>query len=100
MGKIGRLGNTWVLTLTRIERATATARDRAKIQQQGPAVDVLLPRLGEVIDEVFRHGRPVPDADVGISPLVTAGVGGLVLGGVGLVGLAAGAVLLGLGAAE
>ncbi len=84
-GKVGRLGNTWILSLTRIERATATALDRAQAQKQGDGVDALLPALPGLIDEVFRHGAPAPIADPSDLPMTTVlGIGGAVLGGVGL----------------
>jgi hypothetical protein len=82
-GTLGRVGGTWVLTLSRLEQATLANVARAQVQAEGEHADVLLPFLRGAVREVLGVPPPV----FVLSPLVFAGAG-----------IGAGAVLVGTGA--
>ena len=80
-GQVAHLGDTWVLTLTHLERANMQVLGRAQVSQTGTSAAVLLPLVDRVTNEVLGLA-PAP-----ASPLVMAGVGvgvgGVVVGGLG-----------------
>lgn len=83
-GQLGRLGNTWILTLTRTERSTLTALVRVSRETQGETPEGLLRQIDGQVDELFG-------VTAGPSPLLVAGGVGVGAGVVGLgVGLYAG----------
>jgi hypothetical protein len=79
-GQLGRIGNTWQLTLTRTERATLRALARVHAQAEGDTPEALLPQIPELVDSLFGFGS----IDAGASPLVALGAVGAGVGGVGL----------------
>lgn len=83
--QIGRVGNTWVVTLTRLERSSMVVLAREQIQREGAGADAILPELPRAVDALLAP-PPVLSA-VGVAGAVTLGVGSL--------GLAAGGALLG-----
>ncbi len=77
-GQLGRVGDTWVLSLTRTERATLSVLARVVRESHGDSPEGLLPTVNGAVDELFSEGGPSP---------------WLVGGGIGLgVGVALGAV--------
>jgi hypothetical protein len=80
-GQVGRVGTTWLLTLTRTERSSLTVLGRVQLQEHGLHPDVLLGSIQGGVDQVMGG---VAAAEPGISPLVWAGAAGL-----GIAGLAA-----------
>lgn len=83
--QIGRVGNTWVVTLTRLERATMVVLAREQIQREGSGADTVLPELPRAVDALLAP-----------APLLSGvGVAGVVALSAGALGLAAGGALLG-----
>lgn len=83
MTQVGRVGSTWVLTLTRVERATLQVISRTQVQADGDTPAVLLDRLPTAVDKVLG---------VWTSPLVPLGVG-MISGGALAAALGTGATL-------
>jgi hypothetical protein len=87
-GQLGRIGDTWLFTLTRIDRKTMEPVTRVSRETRGSSPEGLLSQLEGAMDEVLQV--PAPPAKP-ISPLVWAGVGtavaGAAIGGLGVVGL-------------
>lgn len=86
-GELGRVGSTWVLSLTRSERTTLRVHVRVTREVRG-AADDLFPVIDSAVDELLQAtSTPLPGA--GPSPVV---VGGATALGVGLLGAGAGGV--------
>jgi hypothetical protein len=79
MTQIGKVGGTWVLTLTRIDRKTLEVLARAQVQADGDSAAVLLDPVSVAVDKVLG---------VWVSPLLA--VGGVTTG-IGVVLVAGGA---------
>ncbi len=79
-GQVARLGTTWVLTLTHLERSSLAVLGRAQLQRDGDSVGVLLGGIETLVGETFHKAPPSVLVPVGV---VTAGVGAVtaVLGG-------------------
>lgn len=82
-GQLGRVGNTWVLALSRTERGTMTVLARVVRERQGETPEGLLGDIDGVVAEVFAPSGP------GLSGLTVAGG---VVAGVGAVALITGTV--------
>ncbi|MDP2343106.1 MAG: hypothetical protein Q8O67_19270 [Deltaproteobacteria bacterium] len=85
-GRIGRVGDTWVLTLTRTERATLKVLSRVVRESRGSSPEGLLGTVDGAVDELFGDER-------GPSPLLVSGGVGV---GVGVGVLVVGTVAAGL----
>ncbi len=75
--QIGRVGGTWVVTLTRLERRTMQVLAREQIQRAGERADVILQDLPRAVDALLVPPRA-------LSALGVAGVGTLAAGALGL----------------
>lgn len=81
-GQLGHIGEVWLLTLTRTDKATMQVLSRASVEAHGTSPEVLLPMIPRVVDEVLGVVQP-PDlwafgggvlAGVGVLPLATGGL--------------------------
>lgn len=96
-GKLSKLGSTWILSLTRLERGSLLVLARDSVEKQGSSAEVLFPEVSKLVVAVFQDGA-APDADIDTERDRThddahkGGVSGLVVGGG--VGLGAGLVAL------
>lgn len=79
-GQLGRVGNTWILTLTRTDRGSMQALARVSRESQGESPEGLLPQLDGQIDELFGVAPEVPVLGI---------VGGTALG-LGVLGVGVG----------
>lgn len=52
-GQLGRVGDVWLLTLTRTDRKTLQVLARASVEARGDSPEVLLPRIPKVVDEAL-----------------------------------------------
>jgi hypothetical protein len=52
-GQLGRVGNLWLLTLTRTDRKTLQVLARASVEAHGDSPEVLLPLVPQAVDEVL-----------------------------------------------
>lgn len=66
-----RLGDTWVLSLTRLRRADMTVVARHQVTRPGQTPDVILPAVDELVDVVLG---PIPST-MPTTGLATAAVG-------------------------
>jgi hypothetical protein len=85
-GQLGRVGSTWVLSLTLIERGTLNVIGRSSRQRKGDTPEELLNDVDGMTDELV--GAAAADVAAGVprnAPWSTIGGAGLVLGGAGLV---------------
>jgi hypothetical protein len=82
-GQLGRLGSTWVLSLTRVDRTTLVVLAQAVREATGDSPVALLGSIDGQVAEVLRS----PDA-----PPTPLFLGGVAVGSVGVVGLAVGTV--------
>jgi len=81
-GQLGRVGQTWVLSLSRLDQRSLQVVARVTREAKGAGADALFPGLDGQVDELFA--RP---ADVwGIAGGVGLGVGALGLVGAGVHG--------------
>lgn len=76
-GQLGRVGQTWVLSLSRMDQRSMQVVARVTREAQGPGADAVFPGLDAQVDEVFGRGPDVWGISGGV---------GLGVGGVGLVG--------------
>jgi hypothetical protein len=76
-GQVGRVGNTWLLTLTRTDRDSLEVLAREQVQRKGDEADVLLPAIDNTVARLFG-ATPEPS----ISPAVWAGAAALGVGAV------------------
>jgi len=83
--QIGRVGTTWVVTLTRLERRSMVVLAREQIQREGAGADAVLRELPRAVDALLAPPHE-------LSALGVAGIGAL---SAGVLGLAAGGALLG-----
>ncbi len=83
-GQLGRVGSTWVLSLTLIERGTLNVIGRSSRQRKGDTPEDLLNDLDGMLDEVFGAAAAA-DAPQAGGPWPTIGTGGLVVGAAGIV---------------
>jgi hypothetical protein len=81
-GQLGRVGETWVLSLSRMDQRSLQVVARVTREVQGHGADALFPVLDGQVDELFGRGPDLWGLSGGV---------GLGVGGVGLVG----AVVLG-----
>lgn len=88
-GQLGRVGTTWILSLTRTERSTLRALARTQVRAQGEAPDILFPLIEQQAAETF--GQAPASAPGDVEP-VDAG------GGPSLLFLAGGGAAIGVGA--
>ena len=56
-GQLGRVGDTWVLALTRTERATLTVLSRVVRESHGASPEGLLGAIDGAVGELFSDGR-------------------------------------------
>ena len=82
-GQLGRVGDVWLLTLTRTDRKTLQVLARASVEARGASPEVLLQHIPQVVDEALDVVHP---------PNLWAWGGGA-LAGVGAVALVAGGLL-------
>lgn len=85
-GQVARLGDTWVLTLTHLERANMQVLGRAQVSRTGTSAAVLLDVVDGLLAEVFPAPvvvAPPPSSSPLIVPGVVTGVGGVVVAGLG-----------------
>lgn len=86
-GQLGRVGSTWILSLTRLERVQLTVLARVHREARGDTPEDLLRQLDGAVDELFGASAAATVDAGGGSPLPV--VGGIVAG-VGVVGLGVG----------
>jgi hypothetical protein len=86
-GQLGRLGSTWVLSLTRVDRTTLLVLAQAVREATGDSPVALLGSIDGQVAEVLR------DPDAPPTPLFLGGVAVAGLGGVGLAVGTVGAIL-------
>lgn len=79
--QIGRVGATWVVTLTRLERRTMQVLAREQIQREGAGADAILPELPRAVDALLAP--PPVLSGLGLTGLaaLSAGAASLVGGG-------------------
>lgn len=86
-GELGRVGDTWLLSLARTERTTSSVLARVTVDARGDTPEGLLSKIDGAVAELF--GAAVAgDVDVGFvvgAVGVGVGVGGLVVGTVAAV---------------
>ena len=107
-GQLGHVGETWILSLTRTERATLKALSRTQVRVVGKAPDVLFPYIDKQAAEVLGKAATTVQTNVpanesapsALAPAAETGEGGpsfpLLIGGVVAIGAG---VLLGAVAA-
>ncbi len=88
-GQLGRVGSTWILSLTRTERSTLKALARTQVRAQGEAPDILFPMIEQQAAEAFGYASPAPPP-VEVEPVDAKG-------GPSLLFLAGGAAAMGVG---
>jgi hypothetical protein len=86
-GEVGRVGSTWMLSLTRSERTSLRVHMRVAREVRG-AADGLFPLIDSAVDELLQS-TPAVSPSTGPSPLA---IGGGVGVGVGVVGIGVGVV--------
>ncbi|HEY4222574.1 MAG TPA: hypothetical protein VGO62_14565, partial [Myxococcota bacterium] len=62
-GKLTRLGSTWILSLTRLERGSLSVLARESVQKQGETAEVLVGAVPDLVARVFdvkAEVAPVP----------------------------------------
>lgn len=99
-GKLARVGSTWILSLTRLERGSLLVLARDSVEKQGSSPEVLISEVSKLVVRVFADdpgavaNEDVNDGDRegGVSGLAIGGGVGL---GAGLVAIAGGGVLVG-----
>lgn len=96
-GQIAHLGDTWVLTLTRLGRADLNVLGRSQIARDGTSAAVLLPVVDGIVADVLGRTAAAEAPQTSGSPLVV--VGGVVAGSGAAVGIV-GAALWGASAAQ
>lgn len=84
-GQVGRIGDVWLLTLTRTDKATMKVLSRVSVEAHGDSPSSLLPLIANVVDQALGVERPAN---------VWAWMGGTV-GAVGALGVITGGVLYG-----
>jgi hypothetical protein len=87
-GQLGRVGSTWVLSLTLIERGTLNVIGRSSRQRKGETPEELLNDVDIMIDELLGAIAAAAGGAAGAprnEPWSTIGGSALVLGGAGLV---------------
>lgn len=85
-GQLGRVGSTWVLSLTLIERGTLNVIGRSSRQRKGETPEDLLNDVDGMIDELVGAAAAVVAAGAPRNePWPAIGVASVVLGGAGLV---------------
>ncbi|MDP2344349.1 MAG: hypothetical protein Q8O67_25545 [Deltaproteobacteria bacterium] len=77
-GQVAHLGNTWVFTLTHLDRASLKVRGRAQMRRNGDSPAVLLGGVEELMGEVFNR-KPTTSLLVPIGG-ATASVGAVAAG--------------------
>jgi hypothetical protein len=94
-GKLTRLGSTWILSLTRLERGSLLVLARESVEKQGETAAVLIPEVPHLVDVLFdaHADKAVEHGEHGGSGLAIAGGVGL---GAGVVTAVGGGVLLGV----
>lgn len=98
-GKLSRVGSTWILSLTRLERGSLLVLARESVERQGNSAEVLIGEVPKLVAAVFADGAggevdAEPDRNrnsEGVSGLAVGGGVGL---GAGVVAMAGGAVLV------
>ena len=80
-GQLGRLGSTWVLSLTRVDRTTLQVFAQAVRQARGDSPEALLDSIDGQVAEVLRSPEESPNPWF---------LGGAAVGAVGVVGLLVG----------
>lgn len=80
--QIGRVGSTWVVTLTRLQRSTMQVLAREQIQRTGEGADAILPELPRAVDALLDPPRPLSGLAIAGSVGVAAGVLAAATGGV------------------
>ena len=88
-GTLGRVGSTWVLTLTRIDRSTLVVLAREQVQRTADEADVVLADVPAAVHRLLGHPDPSSLPLVGAS---AAGVGAAVAGSGGALLLWSGAI--------
>jgi hypothetical protein len=86
-GQLGRVGSTWVLSLTLIERGTLNVIGRSSRQRKGDTPEELLNDLDGMLDELMGAAASA-DATPTVAPWSTIGTAVM---GVGIAGLVVGA---------
>ncbi|MCC7072254.1 MAG: hypothetical protein IT383_13080 [Deltaproteobacteria bacterium] len=82
-GQVGRIGDVWLLTLTRTEKSTLKVLSRVSVEARGDSPSALLPLIPSVVDEALGVERPLKvwawtgGAVAGVGVLALAGAGGL-----------------------
>ena len=85
-GQLGRVGSTWVLSLTLIERGTLNVIGRSSRQRKGDTPEDLLNDLDGMLDEVFgAAASAAPVTSTSPPPWSTIGTVGIGIGVAGLV---------------
>lgn len=84
-GQLGRVGSTWVLSLTLIERGTLNVIGRSSRQRKGDTPEDLLNDLDGMLDELFGAAAAADAPSPAAGPWPTIGTVGLVVGAAGLV---------------
>ncbi|OGQ17132.1 MAG: hypothetical protein A2138_23735 [Deltaproteobacteria bacterium RBG_16_71_12] len=80
-GQVGRIGDVWLLTLTRTDKATMQVLSRASIEAHAESPAALLPHIPELVDQALGVVRPVNvwawtgGAAVGVGALSAASAG-------------------------
>jgi hypothetical protein len=75
--QVTRTGDTWQLTLSRIDRSTAQAKARQQVRADGPGAEVLLPHIEAGVTRLMGHtfwsGWVPTGAVIGVVGLVGVG---------------------------
>jgi hypothetical protein len=90
-GQLGRIGDTWVITLTRTRREDMTALARVAREAKGTSPEGLLPQIDGMMDDLFGAAMVAPTS----AASVLVPIGGSIVGG-GLAVAAIGGIVLGL----
>jgi hypothetical protein len=86
-GQLGRVGATWVLTLSRSERTTMKVLARVSRETQGETPEKLLREVDSIVDELFADEATVDDTLPPLPLLSIVGAGAVVAGAaVGVLG--------------
>jgi hypothetical protein len=80
-GQLGRVGQTWVLTLSRAERTTMKVLARVSRETQGDTPERLLGEVDFIVDDLFADEAKMDD---GLPPLPLMTIAGVVVAGVGV----------------
>lgn len=82
-GQVGRVGDTWVLSLSRTERATLKVLSQVVRESRGQTPEGLLGLIDGAVDELFRvPSTPLPVLSIASGVGVGVGVVGVVVGSV------------------